>query len=117
VLLAAFLPRQPAPISPCPGLFDFQGCNPAFRNVDLTATKQFGKWELGAVAYGSTDLSRPIASYQKESQAAAGGLLGHNFGPLALQVYAATEVFERNYGGRDPRGWFPIIAPLWKPSS
>ena len=69
------------------------------------------------MAYASTDLSRPIASYQKQSHAAAGGLLGHNFGPLALQVYATTAVFERNYGGRDPRGWFRMIIPLWKPSS
>lgn len=48
-------------ISPCPGLFDFEGCNPDFFNIDLTATKKIGKWEVGAVAYGSTDLSRPIA--------------------------------------------------------
>ena len=50
------------------------------------------------MAYASTDLSHPIASYQKQSHAAAGGLVGHNFGPLALQVNAATEVFEFNYG-------------------
>jgi Putative MetA-pathway of phenol degradation len=117
VLFAALLPPQPAPISPCPGLFDFQGYNPAFRNVDLTATKKFGKWELEAVAYPSTDLWHPIASYQKQSHAAAGGLLGYNLGPLALQVYATTEVFECNYGGRDTRGWFRHDYPLWKPSS
>jgi hypothetical protein len=68
------------------------------------------------VAYGSTDLSRPIASYQKQSEG-AGGLLGYDFGPLSLQVYATTEVFERNCGGRDTRGWFRMIIPVWKPSS
>ena len=41
--------------------------------VDWTATKKFGKWEFGAVAYGSTDLSRPIASYEKQGQFAVGG--------------------------------------------
>jgi hypothetical protein len=50
-------------ISPCPAPFAFEGCNPDFLNVDLTATKKFGKWEFGAVAYGSTYLNRPIANY------------------------------------------------------
>jgi hypothetical protein len=52
-------------ISPCPAPFGFNGCNPDFINVDLTATKKFGKWEFGAVAYGSTDLTSPIAGYLK----------------------------------------------------
>ena len=69
------------------------------------------------MAYGSTDLSRPIASYQKQSEGGFGGLLGYNFGLLTLQVYATTEVFKRNYEGRDTRGWFRMIIPLWKPSS
>jgi hypothetical protein len=50
-----------------PAPFDFKGCDPDFINVDLTATKKFGKLELGAVAYASTDLTHPIASYQKQS--------------------------------------------------
>jgi hypothetical protein len=87
-------------ISPCPTPFAFKGCNPDFINVDLTATKKFGKWELGGVAYGSTDLTSPIASYLKQSQFAVGGLFGYDFGPLKLQVYGTTEVYERNYGGR-----------------
>jgi hypothetical protein len=103
-------------ISPCPAPFEFKGCNPDFINVDLTATRKFGKWELGAVAYASADLTRPIAGYQKQSQFAAGGLVGYDFGPLALQVYATTDVVERNYGGRDTRGWFRITIPLWKPA-
>jgi hypothetical protein len=104
-------------ISPCPAPFGFKGCNPDFINVDLTATKKFGKWEFGAVAYGSTDLTSPIASYQKQSQFAAGGLLGYDFGPITLQAYATTEVYERNYGGRDTRGWFRMIIPLWTPAA
>jgi hypothetical protein len=39
-----------------------------FLNVDLTAIKKFGKWQLGPVAFGPTDLTRPVASYQKQSQ-------------------------------------------------
>jgi hypothetical protein len=104
-------------ISPCPAPFGFKGCNPDFINVDLTATKKFGKWELGAVAYGSTDLTFPTASYQKQSQFASGGLLGYDFGPITLQAYATTDVYERNYGGRDTRGWFRMIVPLWTPAA
>jgi hypothetical protein len=105
-----------AQISPCPAPFGLKGCNPDFLNVDLTATKKFGKWEFGAVAYGSTDLTTPISGYLKQSQFAAGGLLGYDFGPIKLQVYATTDVFERNYGGMDTRGWFRMIVPLWTPA-
>ena len=91
-------------ISPCPVPFGLKGCNPDFLNVDLTATKKFGKWEFGAVAYGSTDLTSPIASYQKQS---------YDFGPIKLQAYATTDVAEHNYGGRDTRGWLRMVIPLW----
>jgi hypothetical protein len=67
-------------------------------------------------AYGSTDLTSPIAGYQKQSQFAAGGLLGYDFGPIKLQAYATTDVFEHNYGGTDTRGWLRMIVPLWKPA-
>jgi hypothetical protein len=50
-------------ISACPAPFGLNGCSPDFINIDLTATKKFGKWEFGPVAYGSTDLTRPIAGY------------------------------------------------------
>jgi hypothetical protein len=102
-------------ISPCPAPFAFEGCNPDFLNLDLTATGKFGKWEFGAVAYGSTDVSRPIPSYLKQSQFAVGGLFGYDFGPLKVQFYATTDVYQRNYGGDDTRGWFRIIVPLWTP--
>jgi Putative MetA-pathway of phenol degradation len=103
-------------ISPCPVPFGLKGCNPDFLNLDLTATKKLGKWEFGAVAYGSTDLTSPIAGYQKQSQFAAGGLLGYDFGPIKLQAYATTDVFEHNYRGTDTRGWLRVIVPLWKPA-
>ena len=69
------------------------------------------------MAYGSTDLTSPIAAYQKQSQFAVGGLFGYDFGPLKLQVFATTEVYERNYGGRDTRGWFRMSIPIWKPAA
>jgi hypothetical protein len=99
-------------ISPCPTPFGSNRCNPDFMNVDLTATKKFGKWEFGAVAYSSSDLTSPIADYLKQNQFAVGGLLGCDFGPVTLQAYATTDVVEYNYGGRDTRGWLRMIIPL-----
>ena len=89
--------------------------NPDFLNLDLTATKKFGKWELGPVAFGSTDLTTPFPGYQKQSQFAVGGLLGYDFGPLTVQTYITTDVAEQNYGGKDTRGWFRLIIPVWTP--
>jgi hypothetical protein len=70
--------------------------NPDFLNLDLTATKKFGKWEIGPVAFGSTDLNSPIAGYQKQSQFALGGLVGYDFGPIIMQAYVTTDVTEEN---------------------
>jgi outer membrane putative beta-barrel porin/alpha-amylase len=100
-------------ISPCPAPFGVNSCNPDFLNVDLTATKKFDKWELGVVAFGSTDLNRPVPGYAKQSQIAVGGLVGYDFGPVILQGYLTTDVAEDNYGGRDTRGWFRAIIPIW----
>jgi hypothetical protein len=48
------------------------GCNPDFLNGDLTASRKFGDWEFGLVAFGSTDLTSPIDGYLKQSQIAVG---------------------------------------------
>jgi hypothetical protein len=106
-----------AQLSPCPvsvavvsptGL----GCNPNFINVDLTIGHSFGKWQVAWVGFGSSDLNEPVLGYQKQSQFATGGLLGYDFGPVVLQGYITTDVYEKNYGGRDIRGWARIILPL-----
>jgi hypothetical protein len=86
---------------------------PNYLNLDLTATKKFGNWELGPIAYGSVDVSRPYSSYAKQGQFAVGGLIGYDFGPVIVQLKGSTDVVERNYGGRDVRGWANIIVPLW----
>ena len=106
-----------AQLSPCPvsvavvsptGL----GCNPNFINVDLTIGHSFGKWQVAWVGFGSSDLNEPVLGYQKQSQFATGGLLGYDFGPVVLQGYITTDVYEKNYGWRDIRGWARIILPL-----
>src|SRR5215471_11911474 len=91
------------------------GINPNFLNVDLTATKKFGKWEIGPVGYYSTDLNSPLPGYGKQSQFAVGGLIGYDFGPVILQAYLTTDVYEKNYGGHDTRFWARIILPLGNP--
>ena len=37
-----------------------------------------------------------------------GGLLGYDFGPVVLQGYLTSDVYEKNYGGKDVRGWVRI---------
>jgi len=104
-------------ISACPTPFGLNGCNPDFINIDLTATKKFDRWELGPVAFGSMDVSRPVASYDKQSQFAAGGLVGYDFGPVRLQAYVTRDVYEQNYSGHDTRGWGRVTVPLWTASA
>ncbi|MDI9849238.1 transporter [Rhodoblastus sp. 17X3] len=86
---------------------------PSWLNYDLTATKTFGKWEVGPIAFGSADLSSPYPGYARQSQFALGGLVGYNFGPLNLQLKLTTDLAERNYGGRDTRIWANIVVPIW----
>lgn len=85
----------------------------SWTNVDLTATKKIGKFEVGLVGFGSADLDAPIPTYRKQSQIALGGLIGYNFGVLDLQLKLTRDVMEVNYGGYDTRGWANIIIPLW----
>jgi hypothetical protein len=89
--------------------------NPDFVNVDLTATHKFGKWELGAVGFGSSDVSSPIPTYQRQSQFALGGLVGYDFGTVVLQTFLTRDVVEHNYGGYDTRLWGRIVIPLGNP--
>jgi hypothetical protein len=90
--------------------------NPDYLNIDLTATKKFGKWELGAVGFGSTDLNQPVFDTTgKQSQFALGGLVGYNFGPVIMQTFLTRDVSQTNYGGFDTRIWSRVIIPLGDP--
>ena len=105
-------------ISPCPvsAAYPYNGCNPNFLNVDLTATKRFGRWELGPVGTYSTDLSAPIATYQRQSQFAVGGLVGYYFDRVSVQAYVTSDVYAKNYGSSNNiSGNFRITIPLWNP--
>jgi len=85
---------------------------PDFLNLDLTATKHFGKWEIGPVAFGSTDLPTANPSYARQGQFAVGGLVGYNFGPANLQAYVTRDVVQRNYAGLETRGWLRVTVPI-----
>jgi hypothetical protein len=104
--------RPQVSLCPVSVAFPFNGCNPDFVNVDLTVGKKFGKWQVAWVGYYSTDVSTPVPGYAKQSQFAMGGLLGYDFGPLVLQGWLTSDVYERNYGGHDIRGWMRIVLPL-----
>ena len=87
---------------------------PDFLNLDLTATKHFGKWEIGPVAFGSTDLPTNNRSYARQGQFAVGGLVGYNFGPVNLQAYVTRDVVQRNYAGLETRGWLRVTVPIYQ---
>jgi hypothetical protein len=87
---------------------------PDFLNLDLTATKHFGKWEIGPVAFGSTDLPTNNPSYARQGQFAVGGLVGYNFGPVNLQAYVTRDVVQRNYAGLETRGWLRATVPIYQ---
>lgn len=86
--------------------------NPDFLNIDVTATKTFGKWTVGPVGFASWDLDKPRASYRKQEQVALGALVGYNFDKIILQGYLTRTVHEKNYGGDDTRGWGRVIIPF-----
>lgn len=85
---------------------------PDYLNLDVTATKKFGKFEIGPVAFASTDLPTRVAGYQRQGQIAVGGLVGYNFGVVNLQAYVTRDLVERQYGGYETRGWLRAIVPL-----
>lgn len=89
-------------------------------NYDLTFTKQIGRWELGVVANGSTDLQDATyitcttANFKcKQSQLSVGGLVGYNFGVADLQVKLTRDVAETNYVGPQTSIVSNLIIPLW----
>ncbi len=115
--------------------------SPDYFNLDLTATKTFGKWEVGAVGFGSWDtstISRVATGglpYHEQGQFALGGLVGYNFTGITLQAYLTHDVWTENYFNPsdvlncsaislntagcsktyETRFWTRVIIPLWSP--
>ena len=86
-------------------------------NLDLTATKKFGPWEIGAVAHSARPkiFNQQVPTYLKQSQFAVGGLVGYDFGPFSVQAYVTTDVAEEDSGGEDTRGILRVRIPLGNP--
>lgn len=101
-------------------------------DVDVTATKKFGKLEAGFVGYYLHDLNTrgdnslqlangTVLSLQQEA-VAVGGLVGYDFGRFTLQGYAVRTVVSHNqliipgaggFGNPETRGFLRLIVPLY----
>ena len=88
-------------------------------NLDLTATRKFGKFEVGSIAYGSWEVGCAVSGCNKFAQFAMGGLVGYDFGSFIAQGKLGTDVWvdsnTRQNAGFETRGWLTIIKPLWNP--
>jgi hypothetical protein len=85
--------------------------------LDLTAYYSWGKWQFGAVGYGSYDINTKSGihgvPYLRTAQFSVGPLVGYNFGPVIVQAKFTRDVAVENLGGFDTRFWTNIIIPLW----
>jgi hypothetical protein len=78
-------------------------------HAEFTATKTIGKWTFGPVAYyvgqvsddTSSAFYRGAINVSRYNVWAAGGLVGYNFGPATLNVWAVDE-FSANASGGSP---------------
>ncbi|MDF9863783.1 hypothetical protein M2437_002765 [Methylorubrum pseudosasae] len=94
-------------------------------NLDLTATKKFGKFEIGAIGYGTVNLdpnllafvNDPTSRIGRGGRFALGGLIGYDFGPFSVQAYVARDVVTTAGVRESTDGWFRIVAPLYTPAA
>ena len=97
--------------------------------LDVTATKRFGKWEIGPVAYlkwqttsdhpggdvscaTMATLTASLLGCGQATQYAVGGLIGYDWGPVALKVMATDSVYTRDYF-QGWNIWAKLLFPLW----
>ena len=111
----------------CSAIASYSCTNNDYFNYDLALTHTFGKWEVGMVAYGSTDFGGYSAgygtfgvyhpAYSEQSQFALGGLMGYNFGPVIMQLIVSTDVYTQNYNNKQTQGLLHVIIPIWNPEA
>ncbi len=96
-------------------------------NFDLTATKKFGNFEIGPIAYGTYnfDISQASAAAGNRGRFALGGLIGYDFKIFTVQAYVARDVvtgaqytnaFGRTRDNYSTDGWIRFIVPLYSPT-
>lgn len=101
--------------------------------LDLTGTKKFGKWEVGPVAYFAwqTTQDMPGGGFScntmkiatagaltcgRATDYAVGGLVGYDFGPVALKVFLTDSVRKQDeFGGLFV--WTKLSFKLWGPDA
>ncbi|ACA16950.1 conserved hypothetical protein [Methylobacterium sp. 4-46] len=84
-------------------------------NLDLTATKKFGKFEIGAIGYGTYNFDTRAVSLAAGNRGrfALGGLVGYDFGFATAQVYVARDVVTDVPRAENTEVWGRIIVPLY----
>jgi len=96
-------------------------------NFDITATKKFGNFEIGPVAYGTYnfDIGQFSAAANNRGRFAVGGLIGYDFKVFTVQAYVARDVvtgaqftnaFGRTRSDYSTDGWLRLIVPLYSPA-
>jgi hypothetical protein len=99
--------------------------------LDLTATKKFGKWEIGPVGYlkWQTTSDRPGGGFSCATMAAStgvpcgratdfavGGLIGYDFGPVALKLFMTDSIHTKDdFGGL--LIWTKLSFRIWGPDA
>jgi hypothetical protein len=79
-------------------------------DIELTATKAFGQWTAGPVGYYAAQITDDKSSsyygnainFNRYNKIAVGALVGYNFGPVQLNVWALKEVSVGVSGGSVP---------------
>jgi hypothetical protein len=96
-------------------------------NLDLTATKKFGKFEIGAIAYGTYNFDTSFkggniinaanpTGIADRGRFLMGGLVGYDFGFATGQIYVARTVV-RSAGSFDSTEISGrLIVPLYSPT-
>jgi hypothetical protein len=109
----------------------YQSGDQAF--LDVTATKKFGKWEIGPVGYFAWQTTNDtpgggfscaamgaatagLATCGRATDYAVGGLVGYDFGPVALKFTVTDSVHTRDdFGGLFV--WTKLSFRLWGPDA
>ncbi|TXM78858.1 transporter [Methylobacterium sp. WL69] len=87
-------------------------------NLDLTATKKFGKFEIGAIGYGTVnfDTSARSVAFNDRGRFLLGGLIGYDFGVATAQVYVARTVAKSAVSFDSTEISGRLIVPLYSPT-
>ena len=90
--------------------------------IDVTATKKFGKWEVGPVGYFNKQITNDQNSgttygttkptFGNPEQAALGALAGYNFGPLTLTTMLTRDVEAADGGTQGTKFQVRLFIPL-----